>query len=78
MKKTTTILCTLIFLGLALPAFADDVDTTEYNFDDTLVEGDLLVPQGAVVNIQKTRPAKSLIIVRKHFIPEMLKSVEQI
>jgi len=51
---------------------------TVYDFDDDTVEGDLQRPDGELVNsLRKTQQA-SLIEIRKDFIPEMLKSLEDI
>lgn len=72
-------------LGLAGLAFApsstalaqDDADTT-YDFEDDLVTGDLVRPDGEMLNVRRRGRRASLIRVREHFIPEMLKSVENL
>jgi hypothetical protein len=51
---------------------------TEYKFDDENVLGDLVGPGGDVITTRHPGKQKSLIKVRKHFIPEMFKSVEDI
>ena len=53
-------------------------DVTEYKFSDDVVEGDLLRPDGTIVPGGPKHPTRSLIRVRKHFIPEMLKTVEDL
>ena len=67
---------------LALPAFAQEgggvAATTEYNFEDDLVTGDLVRPDGELIGARKKAKVNTLIRVRKHFIPEMLKSVENL
>ena len=51
---------------------------TEYDFDDDLVTGDLVRPDGELVGARRKSKVSSLIKVRKHFIPEILKSVENL
>ena len=51
---------------------------TVYDFDDDLVEGNLVRPDGEYVAIRKGAAHSSLIKIREHFIPEMLKSAEDI
>lgn len=79
--KNASIIAILAALsaGLALPGLAaaqDDV--TEISFDDDLISGDLVRPDGE--NIQSTKRAarNSLIRIRQNFVPEMLKSVEDL
>jgi len=62
---------------------ADDGNTsykakTVYDFEDDMVEGDLARPDGELVNALKKTEHSSLIEIRKDFIPEMLKSLEDI
>jgi hypothetical protein len=51
---------------------------TVYDFDDDVVEGDLVRPDGEFVDSRKAAKHSSLIKIREHFIPEMLKSAEDI
>jgi hypothetical protein len=52
--------------------------TTVYDFDDDNVEGDLQRPDGEQLqSVQKVKHT-SLIEIRKDFVPEMLKSLEDI
>ena len=51
---------------------------TVYDFEDDMVEGDLQRPDGELVNALKKTEHSSLIEIRKDFIPEMLKSLEDI
>lgn len=51
---------------------------TSYDFDDDMVEGDLQRPDGEYVAIKRKAKHSSLIKIREHFIPEMLKSAEDI
>ena len=52
--------------------------TTKYDFDDDVVEGDLVRPDGEMVSTRKAAKHSSLIKIREHFINEMLKSAEDI
>lgn len=71
----------LLFGGLSLasaaPAQAQD-ETTTYDFEDDLVSGDLVRPDGELLSVRRRGRRASLIRVREHFIPEMLKSVENL
>jgi hypothetical protein len=63
------------------PASAQDAgggDTTTYDFEDDLVTGDLVRPDGELLNVRRRGSRSSLIRIREHFIPEMLKSVENL
>lgn len=53
-------------------------DTTTYDFEDDLVTGDLVRPDGELLNVRRRGSRASLIRIREHFIPEMLKSVENL
>jgi hypothetical protein len=51
---------------------------TVYDFEDDMVEGDLHRPDGELINSVKGPKHSSLIEIRKDFIPEMLKSLEDV
>lgn len=51
---------------------------TVYDFEDDMVEGDLQRPDGELVAGTGKTQHSSLIEIRKDFIPEMLKSLEDI
>jgi hypothetical protein len=53
-------------------------NTTTYDFDDDLVQGDLVRPDGEMLNVRRRGARASLIRIREHFVPEMLKSVENL
>lgn len=53
-------------------------EKTEYSFEDDVVTGDLVRPDGELTVVRKQGKERSLIRVRQHFIPEMLKSVENL
>ena len=51
---------------------------TKYDFDDDVVEGDLVRPDDMFVESRDKARYGSLITIRENFIPEMLKSAEDI
>jgi hypothetical protein len=67
----------LLSLGVA-SAQVTYAERTEYSFDDDVVQGDLVRPDGELTVVRKKGKQRSLIRVRQHFVPEMLKSVEDI
>lgn len=56
----------------------DAVDTTTFNFDDDLVTGDLVRPDGERLMARRSGVKNTLVTIREHFIPEMLKSIEDL
>ena len=85
MKKFTlfAVLAALTLLTTAgasaqdAPAGGGGGETT-YDFEDDLVTGDLVRPDGELLNVRRRGQRNSLIRIREHFIPEMLKSVENL
>jgi hypothetical protein len=85
------ILAIVILLGttLAVPAYAEDSGsgiaqeanapaTKYFDFEDDQVEGDLQRPDGELISsIPKAKQA-SLIEIRTDFIPEIMKSLEDL
>jgi hypothetical protein len=74
-------ICIFLFiftLAGTLVSAQEYADQTEYSFDDDVVEGDLVRPDGEMTVVRKQGKQRSLIKVREHFVPEMLKSVEDI
>ncbi len=65
-------------LGIEGVASAQDLPQTEYTFTDDLVEGDLMRPDGDMALVRGRRQVISLIRIRDTFVPEMLKSVENL
>ena len=65
---------------LARTASAQDAPPAEttYDFEDDLVSGDLVRPDGEQLIVRRRGRRASLIQIREHFIPEMLKSVEDL
>ena len=80
--KTFAMIAVLGLAG-ASAAYAQEDNTTYksktvYDFEDDNVEGDLQRPDGELVNSINRAQHESLIEIRKDFIPEMLKSLEDI
>lgn len=82
MKKLIAIGILGLATAIAVPsASAQDMGAeaaTTYDFEDDLVTGDLVRPDGELLNVRRRGSRTSLIRVREHFIPEMLKSVENL
>jgi hypothetical protein len=90
MSKTTSKFAsqTLVFIALfaaasavSLPsaqAQSERAPETTYDFEDDLVTGDLVRPDGEQLIVRRRGRRASLIQIREHFIPEMLKSVEDL
>lgn len=82
----------LLIATLAIPlamsaasAFAQDApaprgssEATSYDFEDDLVQGDLVRPDGENLLVRRRGARESLIRVREHFVNELLKSVENL
>ncbi|MFO0693533.1 MAG: hypothetical protein U0230_08260 [Polyangiales bacterium] len=75
----------LVVAMLTVPAFpamaqdnAEQPGETTYNFEDDVVTGDLVRPDGEMLNVRRRGRRASLIRIREHFVPEMLKSVEDL
>jgi len=68
---------------VAAPVMAQDApaggeNTTSYDFEDDLVQGDLVRPDGENLMVRRRGARESLIRIREHFVPELLKSVENL
>lgn len=57
---------------------AQTTRTQEFNFTDELVQGQLVRPDGESTRVRRRAAGISLIRIREHFVPEMLKSVENL
>ena len=78
-------LLTFIVVGMlalsAVPVAAQEGgggDATTYDFEDDLVQGDLVRPDGENLMVRRRGARESLIRIREHFINELLKSVENL
>jgi hypothetical protein len=72
-------------VGLASPALAQEAGApageaaaTTYDFEDDLVQGDLVRPDGENLMVRRRGARESLIKIREHFVTELLKSVENL
>lgn len=86
MKKLIGFTLFLALSGVVHPALGQDKKSaapaepaaTSYDFEDDLVTGDLVRPDGELLSVRRRGNRASLIQIREHFIPEMLKSVEDL
>ncbi|TPV92866.1 MAG: hypothetical protein B7733_23520 [Myxococcales bacterium FL481] len=51
---------------------------TVYDFEDDNVDGEILRPEGALINSRAGTRHASLITLRRHFIPELIRMAEDI
>lgn len=59
-------------------AGAADAKVKVYDFSGDTIEGDLIKPEGTDVNVTDFGKHASLINIRKDFIPEIVKSAEDL
>lgn len=84
MKKLSAwLLCALLVAGFVASASAQEEgggggNATTYDFEDDLVQGDLVRPDGENLMVRRRGARESLIKIREHFVPELLKSVENL
>ena len=76
------VMVALAGLGVATSAQAQEGggggNATSYDFEDDLVQGDLVRPDGENLMVRRRGARESLIKIREHFVPELLKSVENL
>ena len=83
MKRTIWI-GSLLIMAVGFPmavqgqSEGEPAKTTSYDFEDDLVQGDLVRPDGENLMVRRRGARESLIKVREHFIPELIKSVENL
>jgi hypothetical protein len=79
MKKLLTLMVVGALGIVASPVVAQEGgDATTYDFEDDLVQGDLVRPDGENLMVRRRGARESLIKIREHFISELLKSVENL
>ena len=81
MKRTKTLVLVGMLALTATPVMAQKAgggDATSYDFEDDLVQGDLVRPDGENLMVRRRGARESLIRIREHFINELLKSVENL
>ena len=76
MKRRVAVI--LGFLFIAPSVMAQEDNATSYDFEDDLVQGDLVRPDGENLMVRRRGARESLIKIREHFIPELIKSVENL
>lgn len=81
MKKLVALLTLVMLVGVAA---ADDkkgggnAKVKTYDFSGDTIEGDLVKPEGSTVDARDFAKHSSLINIRKDFIPEIIKSAEDL
>ena len=69
-------------VALAQPAAKDkpagQPKVKVYDFSGDTIEGDLVKPEGSTVDVRDFAKHSSLIRIRKDFIPEIIKSAEDL
>ena len=84
MRKLLTFFVVAMLGGVVMPVAAQEEggggggDATTYDFEDDLVQGDLVRPDGENLMVRRRGARESLIKIREHFINELLKSVENL
>lgn len=92
MRKLVSMFATLVLVVLVGTAHADDPKkgalaagggdkggkVKVYDFSGDTIEGDLIKPEGSTVDARDFAKHSSLIRIRKDFIPEILKSAEDL
>jgi len=77
----------IVIVGSASLALADDkkggdkggaAKVKVYDFSGDTIEGDLIKPEGTTVDARDFAKHSSLIRIRKDFIPEIIKSAEDL
>ncbi len=88
MRKLLSIVAVLVMIAGA--AYADDKKgggakggdsggkVKVYDFSGDTIEGDLIKPEGSTVDARDFAKHSSLIRIRKDFIPEIIKSAEDL
>jgi hypothetical protein len=79
--RKLVIICAV--LGLSTTAFAQKKGDAGgkvkvYDFSGDTIEGDLVKPEGSTVDARDFAKHSSLIRIRKDFIPEIIKSAEDL
>ena len=85
MRKLSSALVLVLFMAgvaVAQPKGGDKAPaagkTKVYDFTGDTIEGDLVKPEGSTVDARDFAKHSSLIRIRKDFIPEIIKSAEDL
>jgi hypothetical protein len=79
MRQLCLALASLALLaGTALAQPKDGAKVKVYDFSGDTIEGDLVKPEGSTVDARDFAKHSSLITIRKNFIPEIIKSAQDL
>jgi hypothetical protein len=83
MRATFAAIAAALALAVVAPTMAmaqakDDKKVKTYDFSGDTIDGDLIKPDGEVVDTRDFASHSSLINIRKDFIKEILKSAEDL
>jgi len=79
MKKLTSLAALTITLAFTSAAAAQDLSPeVNYDFEDHAVDGGYDSPLGDLIHSRTRAGRVSLVRPRRHFVPELLKTVENI
>ena len=84
MKRITGLGALVALVLLALPTLAQEAEQEgqmverTIDFADEIVEGELVRPEGDLIEGQRNRESASLIMIREHFIDKMIQSAEDL
>jgi hypothetical protein len=82
MRKLVSAVVLVLLVGgvaIAQPAKGDKAGKVKvYDFSGDTIEGDLVKPEGTDLNARDFAKHSSLIRIRKDFIPEIIKSAEDL
>jgi hypothetical protein len=81
MRKLSSALVLVLFMtgiSAAQPKAPAAGKTKVYDFSGDTIEGDLVKPEGSTVDARDFAKHSSLIRIRKDFIPEIIKSAEDL
>ena len=81
--RIAAVIAGTIGLLFGATAFAQDdgviyEEESSFDFDDDIVEGQLIRPDGELIGGQRHGKESRLINIRADFIPEMVRSVEEL
>ena len=75
---TRRLLAAAVTLNLLLVAQVASAEDQYYRFDDDLLGAEGLDTKAALIKVRRPQPRVTLIRPRASFVPELLKTVEQI
>lgn len=78
MKKSIGLAVVIGFLLSANVALAQDDKTKVIDFEDDLIEGELMMPTSSSISVKELDELSSLIKAREDFVDEMRKTVDDL